>query len=204
MEEDPSKNPLKHVKFPENFTADDIAHAKTDLDVQASSVGMPTDSLLTMHELMREVSANVHTGTINDHVLGVLHEIKQESERHDLPAEATAAVEYLYSLVGSSVADNEPDVIVSFVLSLGGREGSLYEDAMDYPAGDEIDQDKYIRILENLAPTVEYIATWELLQRQRRVVPTSLFDSLSSSITDMQCYELAEIIDRHFIPKGNR
>lgn len=203
MEEDPSKNPLEGAKLPENFTADDIAHAKTDLDVQASSAEIPTEVLLTIHKLIREVDANVHTGTINDHVLGVLHEIKQESEGQDLPEEANAAVEYLYSVVGSSVADNEPDVIVSLVLSLGGREGSLYEDAMDYPAGDEIDQDKYIRILENLAPTVEYIATWELLQRQRRAVPTNLFESLSDSIANMQCYELAEIIDRQFIPKGN-
>lgn len=206
MEPDPSKepekNPLEGAKLPTDFTPEDITGAKTAPDVSVSAGDIPTGVLIEVERLLGDVSLDACTGSTDDYAYGIMLELSKDSEIHGLPYEASAAVEFLHTAVGSSAIDNKSGVIMKLSENLRAKEGPLYEEALDNFSGGGIDEEKYIRILENLAITVELISIWQLMQDQKMKIPPHLFEGLYSGLADMQCSDLVEIIDRHFITKS--
>ena len=193
MEEDPSKNPLEGAKLPADFSVSDFEDAETHPDVRGKE-SMSADISPDLEGLTSEVDIKSMLGAINDYALGIMHGLRGDPRVDDLPAEASAAVEFLHFTVANSAVNNDPDAIMGLSCELAVREGTMFEYALDYPPGDEIDQEKYITVLENFTSVVELISTWQLLQDQLKDIPETLYHRLSGNIAAMQCDELAEII----------
>lgn len=202
MEEDPSKepgtNPLESAKFPKDFTPEDIVDAKTDPDVKRMEAA-PDEISPDTEDLVSEVDIKTTLVAISDHALGIMNGLNEDPYKEDLPDEASRAVEFLHLTIYNSVAARRPSAIMGLSSDLAMKEGPMYEEALDYPAGDEIDQEMYIRILENLTAAVQLISIWEMRQAQRKDIPESLPHRLSVGIDEMQCDDLAKIISRYVI-----
>ncbi|MBI5357990.1 hypothetical protein HZB74_04050 [Candidatus Saccharibacteria bacterium] len=197
MEEDPSKNPPEGGKALSSLYVSDI----TDTEIHPDVLGKDyknDPAFLDLVGSVRDRDIDAMSGALDNSVFAILQELETSYQEIDLPREAVLAVEFLHQTVESSVVSNEGGATMELLYDLATKDGEMFEAALVYPASYKVDQEKYLRILENITNAVELIAILEMLDEQQKDVRETLYDRLSGVIVDMRDSGLAEIIERRF------
>lgn len=197
MEEDPSKNPLERPGSPSELYVSDITDTKIHPDVMGKD-HQHDPVFLDLVGSVKGRDIDAMSGSLDDSAFAILQELETSCQDIDLPEEAVFAVDFLHQTFENAVVTNEPDITTRLLRDIRANSGSMYEAAMDHPAGDEIEQEKYQRILENITNAVELIAILEMLDEQQKDVRETLYHRLAGVIVDMRDSGLAEIIERRF------